>query len=293
MRALTLTATVLIASSLSGQEAPRAVTADPPRDAKHPARFEVLHVPSGGVRINGVAYVAAGAGVHPTVLLLHGLPGNEKNLDLAQAVRRAGWNAITVNYRGSWGSPGQFRFDNTVEDAAAVLAFLRDPANVRALGVDTARMVLAGHSLGGWVTALTAARDQRLLGAVLISTADMGRVGSELSRTDAIQFMADNMETLAGGTAESFADDLRAGAQRRRLSKAAPGLASLPMLVLTSDDGLAPHSDSLVATVRKLGNGRVTTLHVESDHSWSDHRIALESAVVRWLERLPERGRAR
>ncbi|MDO8912512.1 MAG: hypothetical protein Q8N10_08825 [Phenylobacterium sp.] len=32
--------------------------------------------------------------------------GNEKNLDLAQAVRRAGWNAVTFNYRGSWGSPG-------------------------------------------------------------------------------------------------------------------------------------------------------------------------------------------
>ncbi|MFD3266336.1 hypothetical protein [Phenylobacterium ferrooxidans] len=32
--------------------------------------------------------------------------GNEKNLDLAQAVRRAGWNAAAFNYRGSWGSPG-------------------------------------------------------------------------------------------------------------------------------------------------------------------------------------------
>jgi pimeloyl-ACP methyl ester carboxylesterase len=226
-------------------------------------------------------------------VLLHGLPGNEKNLDLAQAVRRAGWNAITVNYRGSWGSPGQFRFDNTLEDAAALLAFLRDTANVRALSVDTTRIALAGHSLGGWVTALTASRDHRLLGAVLISAADIGLVGSSLSRADAIPFMADNMESLAGGTAETFADDLRAGAQRRRLAVAAPGLASVPMLVLTSADGLAPHSDSLVAAVRRLGNTRVTTLHVESDHSWSDHRIALESAVLRWLQRLPARGTVR
>ena len=48
----------------------------------------------------------AGAGRRPTVVLLHGLPGNEKNLDLAQAIRRAGWNVVTFNYRGSWGSPG-------------------------------------------------------------------------------------------------------------------------------------------------------------------------------------------
>jgi 5-enolpyruvylshikimate-3-phosphate synthase len=27
----------------------------------------------------------------------------------------------------------------------------------------------------------------------------------------------------------------------------------------------------------------VKTLHVPTDHSWSDHRIALESAVISWL----------
>jgi predicted alpha/beta-fold hydrolase len=64
--------------------------------------MEVLHIPSGGVEINGVAYVAAGAGPHPVLVLFHGLPGNEKNLDLAQAVRRAGWTVVTLNYRGSW-----------------------------------------------------------------------------------------------------------------------------------------------------------------------------------------------
>src|SRR5678816_2662242 len=150
---------------------------DPPRDAAYPARFEVLHIPSAGVTINGVAYVASGRGTHPTLVICHGWPGNEKNLDLAQAVRRAGWNAVTFNYRGSWGSPGDFRFDHTVEDAAAVLAFLRDTANVRALGIDTTRLVVAGHSMGGWVAALIASRDARLRGAVLISAADIGLIG--------------------------------------------------------------------------------------------------------------------
>ena len=85
----------------------------------------VLHIPTGGVRINGVAYLAAGAGAHPTLVLFHGLPGNEQNLDLAQAVRRAGWHVVTLHYRGSWGSPGSFRFAHTLEDARAVLAYLR------------------------------------------------------------------------------------------------------------------------------------------------------------------------
>ncbi|MEO7353723.1 MAG: alpha/beta hydrolase, partial [Gemmatimonadales bacterium] len=86
MRAfLGLAVATLTVSSLSAQ-LPRAVGADPQRDPAHPARMEVLHIPSGGVNINGVAYVASGAGRHPTFIIFHGLPGNEKNLDLAQAV---------------------------------------------------------------------------------------------------------------------------------------------------------------------------------------------------------------
>lgn len=279
-------AVFVVPASLHAQLARRAIDSDPPHDETHPARMEVLHIPSGGVKINGVVYVASGAGAHPTLVLFHGLPGNEKNLDLAQAVRRAGWNAVTVNYRGSWGSPGAFRFANNLQDAGALLSFLRDSANARALGVDTNRIVIGGHSMGGWVVALTAARDHRLLGAILISAADMGAAGA-VSRKDAIKLAAGNMESLAGVTAESMADELLEGSAKWRFRNAVPGLAQTPLLVLTSDDGLAPQADALVKSVRALGNSRVTTVHEPTDHSWSDKRIALESAIIDWLQRLP------
>jgi uncharacterized protein len=288
----TLAALLLAGSSLAAQSAPKAIWTDPPHDKQHPARMEVLHVPSGSVKINGVALIAAGPGVHPTLVFVHGLPGNEKNFDLLQAVRRAGWNAVTINYRGSWGSPGDFRFDNTLGDAAALLAFLRDSANARALAVDTTRLVLGGHSMGGWVTAMTASRDRGLAGAILISGADMGAQGAQ-TREQAIALMKDNMESLAGGTEATFADDLLSGADARRWSHAVTGLSGLPMLVMTSDDGFAPMSDSLVAGVRRAGNRRVTAVHESTDHSWSDRRIALESAVIRWLQQLPARTASR
>ena len=95
MRTSPLIASLCLASTLGAQATPKALYTDPPHDAKYPARMEVLHIPSGDVRINAVALVAAGAGAHPTFVFLHGLPGNEKGHDIAQAVRRAGWNAIT------------------------------------------------------------------------------------------------------------------------------------------------------------------------------------------------------
>ncbi|HTV96768.1 MAG TPA: alpha/beta fold hydrolase [Steroidobacteraceae bacterium] len=264
------------------QSVPAPIFTDPPADAAHPAAMTVLHIPSGGVHINGLLYSPAGAGPHPTLVICHGLPGNEKNLDLAQAVRRAGWNAVTFNYRGSWGSPGVFRFGQNVNDAQAVLGYLRDPGNATALGVDAKRLAIAGHSMGGWVTALTAARDHGLVGAVLISAADMGRLGG-MPHDKLVALMADNMEALAGVTAESMANEVQIHAKQFRMQNAAAGLAKIPLLVLTADDGLAPHAASLVEAIRADGGTQVTTYHVATDHGWSDHRIALESMVITWL----------
>ncbi len=282
-------------SSLAAQQPPpslpAAIYTDPPHDSAHPARMAVLHIPSGGVRINGLAYVAGGAGVHPTLVIAHGLPGNEKNLDLAQVVRRAGWNAITFNYRGSWGSPGSFRFAQNLQDADAVLAYLRDTARVRTLGIDTARIVLAGHSMGGWVTALTAAHHPELRGAILISAADMGRPGrlsraGPTQRAQGARIMATMMEALAGVTPESMVEELIANADAFSWHNAIPGLARVPLLVLTANDGLAAEGTALADSVRARGNARVTTVHVATDHSWSDRRIELETLVLRWLAQL-------
>lgn len=274
-----LVGTPLVAAA---ESVPAAIFTDPPVDAAHPAAMTVLHIPSHGVLINGLVYSPSGAGPHPTLVICHGLPGNEKNLDLAQAIRRAGWNAVTFNYRGSWGSPGVFRFAQNADDAAAVLAYLREPANAAALAIDKKRLAIAGHSMGGWVTALTAARDHGLIGAIIISAGDIGRL-EEWGHDRELAFMADDMESLAGVTPESMVDEIHVHAQEFALKNAAKGLADLPLLALTSDDGLADHTDALVMAIKAAGGKKVTTLHVATDHSWSDHRIALESTIINWL----------
>src|SRR5690348_4684521 len=275
----------LFAVVAGAQSVPPAIFTDPPSDAAHPAKMTVLHIPSHGVNINGLIYQPSGAGPHPTFVLLHGLPGNEKNLDLAQAVRRAGWNAVTFNYRGSWGSPGTFRFSQTFEDTDAVLEYLRDSANAARLGIDVHRIVLAGHSMGGWVVVHTAAHDHGLLGAVLISAADMSaHAGAPHDRL--VAEMADNMESLAGVTPESMADDLLSIAPAHRFENSASGLAHIPLLVITANDGLAPDSDALVHAIEAKGGHNVTTMHFATDHSYSDKRIALESAILNWLNTL-------
>jgi uncharacterized protein len=267
------------------QTGPAAIYTDPPADAAHPAAMTVLHIPSHGVLINGLVYSPSGAGPHPTLVIFHGLPGNEKNLDLAQAVRRAGWNAVTFNYRGSWGSPGAFRFAQNLQDADAVLSYLRDPANALKLGVDPKRIAIAGHSMGGWVVAHTAAHDHALMGAILISMADMGLIGG-LPHARAVAVMADDMETLSDVTAESMADEVKVHAKEFLVAGTEVGLSQIPVLALTANDHLASQTDALVAAIKARGGAKVTAMHVETDHGWSDHRIALEGIVITWLEHL-------
>jgi hypothetical protein len=55
------------------------------------------------------------------------------------------------------------------------------------------------------------------------------------------------------------------------------------VLVLTSDDGLAPMGDALVADLRKRGDRQVSAIHEATDHGWSGRRVALEAAVISWL----------
>lgn len=280
---IVMAATLGLAAPALGQDVPAAIFTDPPHDAAHPARMTVLHIPSGGVAINGLAYVAAGAGPHPVVVLCHGLPGNEKNLDLAQAMRRAGWTVITFNYRGSWGSPGSYRFASDLQDADAVLAWVRDPKNAAALGLDTRRVVMIGHSLGGWVTALTAAHDKGLIGAALISPGNIGLIG-KLPRATAIKVFGDNgMEALADTSGAAMADEAIAHADAFDFVKAGPQLAGAPLLVITSDDGLAAPAEALAKGATAAGNAHVATVHIATDHGYSDARIRLESEIIRWL----------
>jgi pimeloyl-ACP methyl ester carboxylesterase len=271
------------------QPVPRAVTADPPPDAKFPARMVVIHVPSGGVQINGVVYVASGAGPHPTFVLFHGLPGNEKNLDLAQAVRRAGWTVVTINYRGSWGSPGNYSFAQNLEDAQATLAYIRDPKNATPLSIDVNRIAIGGHSMGGWVTAETLARDASVLGAVIISAGDFGAIGerAQQDRAAVVALMNDNRESLAGVTGDSMTDEIIAHGKEWSFSALAPKLTNRRLLVLYSDDFVKSDSIALIAAIKAAGGTTVVEEHVPTDHSWSDHRIALESLIVNWLQGLP------
>jgi len=277
---------------------PRAVIADPVRDAKHPAANRQVLILSHGQGMNALLMMASGAGPKPTMLLLHGLPGNEQNLDLAQAVRRAGWNVLTLHYRGSWGSPGRFSLAGAGEDVEVAMDFLRQPGNARQYGIDPARLVIAGHSMGGFLAARHAAAHDDVVGAVLIDPWNAGASGKAVlaapeSRQDAIAAMGDDFgNSLAGTDAARLMSEVERHANDWDLLETAPKLARKPLLIVDAQYGNAAQVAPLAAAIRSRG-GNLKAVTLASDHAFADHRIALAGVTVNWLEALKPCAAAR
>jgi len=266
---------------------PKAVIADPARDPVHPADMAAFAVPTGGVAVNAMMYLASGDQPHPTMLMLHGFPGNETNIDLMQAVRRAGWNVMRINYRGSWGSPGRFSFANARADGEAAVAFLRDPANVAKYHIDPARIVVAGHSMGGFMAADAAAADPKVAGAILIDAWDIGKEKAEITslatREAAVAAMRPDTVPLAGTSAELLVKEIEATAVKLDLEALSARIAARPLLLIGAEHAGAPTTRKLAAAARAAQATALTETYVDTDHSFSDARIALAAEVVRWL----------
>lgn len=287
IRAIFLALSLPLAPAAIAQTVPAAVTADAPADAANPARLAQVRYPSAGVAVPARFFLASGAGKHGTVLLLHGFPGTELNLDLARAMQRAGWNVLAIHYRGVWGAPGKFSFAHTIEDARAALTWLRAPDNAGKYGVDTGKIVTLGHSMGGFDTVMLGG-DPKIAGFVMISAADIGGwagfLDTPAKRMAAEAEFADDI-SYTNMTFTEMADEIVANSKSWDWRTRAATMKGRPVLIVDSNDGLKPANDAAAAAITAAGGPAPTQIKFETDHSYNDHRIALASAVVGWLEK--------
>ncbi|MFC7589282.1 alpha/beta hydrolase family protein [Nonomuraea antimicrobica] len=221
-------------------------SADPPRDPDFPATTPAVTFDSGGATLLGVLHVPSGPGPHPVVVVLHGFPGNERNFDLAQVLRRAGYAALVFHYRGSWGVGGSWSWGNVLQDAAAVVTGLRDPDVVAAHRLDPRRVALVGHSLGGFTALMTAAADPSVAAVASVSAFDFG-TASALCRADPsvrtayVEAFAGELGPLQGTSGEALVAEMEAAGDAWRLAGLAPLLADRPVLLVgTGHDTVTP-----------------------------------------------------
>lgn len=261
-------------------------------DPSFPARNAPIAFESNGARVFGMMLIASGAGSHPTILLLHGVPGNERNFDLAQVFRRAGWNAVVFHYRGSWGSHGTYSFAHVLEDTRTAVDYLRSGDAHEKLQVDPSKIILMGHSLGAFAALTAAATDAQIHASVSIALFDLGAAGKEIEKNESYRnamenFFVENVERLQGTSAVALFEEMISNRDAWHLTQHAKKLAERSLLFIdASRDTLFPpaiHSVPLVQALRAHSVHDLTHVTIESDHAFCDRRLELARTIVAWL----------
>jgi len=250
-------------------------------DKNAPAGMNELFIPSAGATIAGFIYRANGAQKHPTLIMLHGYPGNERNLDIAQVVRAHGWNVVYFDYRGSWGSGGQFSFANCVQDVTNVVAFCKKYSD--SLRIDTSNIVLFGHSMGGWVCLKALAQLPGIKKGFALSTWDIYRDFKDVKSEQQMMERAKqggNYFVLNTPLKELFEPVVK-HPSFYKIQNDTAGLAGKQIIMLDEHHG----NSQLAETMRRSNHSYFDYEVWQTDHPFTNKRVSLINKVLAFLDK--------
>ncbi|MEO0562647.1 MAG: prolyl oligopeptidase family serine peptidase [Chloroflexota bacterium] len=225
----------------------------------------------------GIAYVPGTDTPAPLAVLLHGIPGSEKNHDVARALQEGGWIALVLHFSGAWGSGGVYDMSRHPQDAIAALDHMlgEDAPAV----VDTSRVALIGYSLGSRAALVAGHLDARVTHVVSI-----GGIADFNARIFDESFFDGMTPFLKGATIPRLIAGFQAfGRDQFQPNNCAAKLAPRPVLVIhgRKDEVVPPqHADALAA-----GGDHIQQVWVDgANHAFGGVRHALLSAIVAFLE---------
>jgi uncharacterized protein len=194
------------------------------------------------------------------------------------------------------GERGQFTWFGGVEDVEAIVQFLQrhEPDS---LGVDGSRIVLVGHSYGGWVALTAAARNPSLRCVATSASANLGRTG-QLMRNDRALYqrrIRDYQEMLSRSVApiraasgKALADEVMEHATSWDLRDKVEQLRSKHLLFVSAgNDTVVPKEiflQPLLDGLARAGASGVRNLLIDrANHNFDQNLTELDSALVEWI----------
>ena len=211
------------------------------------------------------------------VIIGHGVTGNKDRpmlIAIAEALAEKGWPCLRLSFSGNGESEGNFTDSNISKEITDLTAVIDQ------LGTGK-KIAYIGHSMGGAVGTLTAARDDRL--KVMISLAGMVYTADFVQREfGEITPDQDLMWEEPGCPfASSFAEDLR------NINNTLDAVQELrlPWLLMhgLEDDVVLPR-DSRDLSERLRGPSDLIEIP-DADHSFEGHYPILIDSIDTWLQR--------
>jgi hypothetical protein len=231
----------------------------------------------------------------PTVILLHGFPGNQSSpLGLAEKLNNTGFNILVFNYQGSYLSEGNFSFDSSIANVSAAFEFLADPGNQTRFNIDTSKIVVCGYSFGGTIAIESGMYNYKIRNIISIANDDHS-VSLKKVATDSVfskvykEFIAKSFEP-----AGPFKGDLKVQMEyylqnidRYDLVKNAEKLKTKKVLFIVGwhdkTSFLERNTLPLYRKLQQLNAGNISIKGFESDHLFSNVIDEMVNTISNWI----------
>ena len=211
------------------------------------------------------------------VILGHGLTGNKDRsllVELADALAENGWPCLRITYSGNGESEGAFTESNITKEVADLSAIIDQVGSGK-------RIAYIGHSMGGAVGALFAARDERV--KIMVSLAGMVYTADFVKREfgDVIPDEGLMWDEPGCTLSKAYVEDLEEIGDTLAAAKE----IRIPWLLIhgSADDIIPPRdSEDLFKVLRRPS----TLLEIEgAGHSFENHYSKLTVSISDWLEK--------
>jgi len=248
-------------------------------------------------KIHGLFYRASGAGPFPTVILCHGSPGNDTDvLGLGQRLKKEGFNALSFNYRGTWGSEGTLTGGNSLEDVISAIRYVKSSSVAQEFNVDPSSITIIGYSYGGGMALLGSLNDPTVRRVVYIAGANLSEIGRMMQQNgefrravlkDVDQGISDS--GFRSPKAEELFAEVFADMNKYDLVKHVEALSYKDILIIggwrDQQAVIEHHMLPLFRALQKHGAKQVQIEVFDTDHSFTNVKDQLAEKIISWLKR--------
>ena len=264
-------------------------------------QIQQVEILSEDVALNAYFYEAPGKNLKPTLIWMHGLPGKKETgtLSLATELNKTNINVISFDYRGLWNDQGIFTVENSQTDFNNVIDFVFKPKNVKEYSIDTAKVIVGGHSYGSAMTAIAGIYNNKVKDIVLLGLADLSYVVRNSYNPNDIdnRALVQSFQDWCWGPGkpiqnfEEFMDDLTFKNYKYDFIEHAEGLLDNRMLIIVSRNDLTVpienHFFPLYRKLQKLKHPDIEILITDHDHNFGEFRKnELSELISNWVKNL-------
>ena len=268
--------------------------AGPAARAQQPEPVAIQFSSAGSI-VRGRFFPTAATEPLATVLLLPGWGFNPTDvIGLGQLLSARDVNVLTFTPRGARESEGTLTYGNALDDVAAALRWFKGPEARRRFRVDPMRLALGGHSFGGGVAMVYAARDTTVRRVISLAGADHGEYARMVRRDPT--YAAALRERLGAARApegpvrfnlDSLFADILANERLYGHPENAPRLADRSILLLGGWDDTDTRIETMVLpmyrALKRQPRSDVTIIVYQDDHSFGSSRERVATDIREWL----------